>query len=99
MASGVDMDEGAVKADSSLEEAFVTEVFCDGMGLAGAAFEDEVEGAVLGVPRLGCTPTSAVVGGVTVGGGDELQWLAKAFADLVNDEEGGRHGGPEFHRW
>lgn len=95
-ASGVEVDEGAIKSDSPLKEAFVAEVSGDGMGLAGAAFEDEIEGTVLGVPGLRSAAAGSIVGGIAVGGGDELEGEAETFPDFVRYKESGRHGGPEF---
>lgn len=95
-ASGVEVNEGLVKADTTLEVAFVTEVAGDGVGFARSAFEDEVESAILGVPRAGSASAGSVVGGVTVGGSDELQWLTEAFTNFVGDEQGGGHGRPEL---
>lgn len=92
------MNEGVVEADSAGEEAFFSKFGCDLVGVARASFEDEVEGAIFGVPRLGGSSASLVVCWATVGGGDEGERTVESFSDFVGNKESGRHGGPELNR-
>ena len=98
LASRIKVDEAFVETDSALEKSFIPQLLGDGIGFARAAFVDEIECAILGVPGAGGSAASSVVDWAAIGGGDELERFAEAMAYFVGDEEGCRHRWPEGER-
>lgn len=89
------MDKAGVEPKATSKEALSTEFFRNVKGRLRAACIDEIEGIIPHVERLRSSTALPIVGGASIGGGDEVERGAETVPNLIRNLQSGRNMIPQ----